>query len=106
MPPYFDAPSHIATSVSVSIHDPGGPLSELATPSAPCRIASSTSVRIFASSSLVGGPAFCPRTNVQISLDPTYVPILVEIPCFRSCEKYASKLAYRRLGAADPPSPK
>jgi len=33
----------MATRVSVSIHDPGGPLNELATPSAPCSIASFTS---------------------------------------------------------------
>ena len=71
MPPYCDATSHIATSVSVSIHDPGGPLSELATPRAPCSIASLTSARIWSSSAAVGGPAFSPWTVVQISLDPT-----------------------------------
>src|SRR5215467_14613598 len=103
MPPYFDATSHIATSVSVSIHDPGGPLSELATPSAPCSIASFTSPRIRSSSSAEGGPAFCPWTAVQIWLEPTYVPIFVEIPCFMSCAKYALKSFHLVLGAADPP---
>src|SRR5215471_11846395 len=106
MPPYRDATSHIATSVSVSIHDPGGPLNELATPRAPCSIASFTAERIRSSSSAVGGPARSPRTQVHTSLDPTYVPMFVEIPCFRSWAKYASKFPHRLLGAADPPSPK
>src|SRR5512142_1920362 len=106
MPPYGAAASHIATSVPVSIHDPGGPLSELATPSAPCCIASRTSARIRSSSAGDGGPAFGPWTHVQISLDPTYVPMLAEIPFFRSSAKYASKSFQRLLGAADPPSPK
>src|SRR5215471_2425815 len=96
----------MATSVSVSIHDPGGPLRELATPNAPCSIASRTSDRMRSSSSAVGGPAFCPCTKVQISLDPTYDPMLVEIPCFINWVKYARKSLHLELGAADPPSPK
>ena len=63
--------TNIGTSVSVSIQEPGGPLRELATPSAPCSMACFTSARIRSSSAAVGGPAFSPRTQVQISLDPT-----------------------------------
>ena len=59
------ATSHIATSVSVSIHDPGGPLSELATPSAPCSIASLTSARI--SVEFVGGGRARPSRRARRS---------------------------------------
>ena len=48
----------MATSVSVSIHEPGGPLNELATPSAPCSMASRTSARMRSSSAADGGPGF------------------------------------------------
>ena len=49
----------------------GGPLRELATPSAPCSIASRTTARIRWSSSGVGGPARFPRTWVHTCEEPT-----------------------------------